>query len=264
MKQYILYARLSTKDRGKYGLETQIERMKSYVEEQKGEILQIFEERESGKNDDRPKLHNAVEICKKEKAILLISSLDRLSRSIAFVFVLKNELEKNNIPFEVADMPSLLDYSPSARTMHLGIMATMAQAERERISERVKIGLHRAIASGKSTVKKNLKVKKEDTEKRLEVLEYNRKIVIEIVEKTLKNILPDIVGKLDVVARMLNREGLRTVRNDLWTKHTLILYGFNLKKLKSLGMKPAPRTLPPRYKKRKVVESQLIVANTQE
>ena len=251
MKKYVLYARLSTKERGIYGIETQIERMNKYVEDQKEEILEVFQERESGNNDNRPLLAKAIELCIQEKAILLIASIDRLSRSVGFIFNLKHELEKNNIPFEVADMPALSDYPPSTRTIYLGMMSTFAQSERERISERVRIGMGKAFASGKTTIKKNLVVTKEQIKKRTLTIKRQREALCQKVETVLKNILPHINGKTETVALMLNREGLRTLEGSLWTKQALINYGFKLRKLKSLGMIPAARILSKRCKKRR-------------
>lgn len=40
---------------------------------------------ESGSRDDRPKLRDALSVCRRRKATLLIAKLDRLARSVAFI-----------------------------------------------------------------------------------------------------------------------------------------------------------------------------------
>ena len=61
---------------------------------------------------------------------MLIAKLDRLSRNVAFVFALRD----SGVGFVCADMPE-------ANTLTIGVMATMAQHEREVISERTKRAL---------------------------------------------------------------------------------------------------------------------------
>lgn len=131
-KKYTCYYRVSTKKQGKsgLGLDAQETICKNYVEGQKGVISNSFIEVESGKNDNREKLHTAIAECKRTNSILLIARLDRLSRSVEFIFSLKN----SGVNFVCVDMPELT-------TMTLGIFATFAQSERERISERIMVAL---------------------------------------------------------------------------------------------------------------------------
>lgn len=60
-----------------------------------------------------------------KRAVLLIAKLDRLFRNVAFVFALRD----SGVAFVCADMPE-------ANTLTIGVMATMAQHEREVISDR--------------------------------------------------------------------------------------------------------------------------------
>lgn len=131
-KKFICYYRVSTKKQGKsgLGLDAQETICKNYVDGQKGIIVNSFVEVESGKNDNREKLAQAIQECKSTNSILAIAKLDRLSRSVEFIFSLKN----SGVNFVCVDMPELT-------TMTLGIFATFAQSERERISERITIAL---------------------------------------------------------------------------------------------------------------------------
>ena len=105
-------------------------------------ILEEFTEHESGKNDDRPLLEQAILAAKKQNATLIIAKLDRLSREVAFLFQLKKRVEKNNINWTCLDIPEM-------NTLNIGIWGTMAQHEREQISKRTKVAFQALKARGK-------------------------------------------------------------------------------------------------------------------
>lgn len=131
MEKYIAYYRVSTQKQGVSGLG--IEAQKSSVSRfisHNSILLQEFTDIESGKRNDRPNLLLAIDICKKENAILLIAKLDRLSRNAAFIFTLRD----TQVKFKCVDMPD-------ANSVTIGIMAVLAQEERERTSQRTKDAL---------------------------------------------------------------------------------------------------------------------------
>jgi DNA invertase Pin-like site-specific DNA recombinase len=101
-------------------------------------LLAEYTEIETGKNDNRIKLAEAIELAAKEKAILIIAKLDRLSRNAGFIF----QLRDSGVDFVCCDIPE-------ANTLTIGIFAVMAQHERELISQRTKAGLAAAKARGK-------------------------------------------------------------------------------------------------------------------
>ncbi|WP_370590010.1 recombinase family protein [Rufibacter sp. LB8] len=105
-------------------------------------IIREFTEHESGKNDDRPLLEQAILAAKKQNATLIIAKLDRLSREGAFLFQLKKRVEKNNINWLCLDIPEM-------NTLNIGIWGTMAQHEREQISKRTKAALQALKARGR-------------------------------------------------------------------------------------------------------------------
>lgn len=131
-KKFICYYRVSTKKQGRsgLGLDAQKSICENYVNAQHGITVNSYIEVESGKNDNREQLSSALAECKQTKSTLLIAKLDRLSRSVEFIFSLKN----SGVDFACVDLPEL-------NTMTLGIFATFAQSERERISERITIAL---------------------------------------------------------------------------------------------------------------------------
>lgn len=134
---YIAYYRVSTKQQGQSGLgiEAQKTAVANFIKSRGGsEIPPPFTEIESGKNNNRPELRKAINRCKQTGATLLIAKLDRLSRNASFIFQLKDELQKAGVEFIACDMPE-------ANTLTIGIMATIAQHERETISQRTKDGI---------------------------------------------------------------------------------------------------------------------------
>ena len=59
--------------------------MKTYCAQNGYDVVRSFEEVESGKNDARPKLAEALAFARRSKAMLIVAKLDRLARSVAFV-----------------------------------------------------------------------------------------------------------------------------------------------------------------------------------
>jgi DNA invertase Pin-like site-specific DNA recombinase len=141
--KYITYYRVSTKAQGKsgLGLEAQRTQVSHYLNSKGGTEVGTFTEVESGKSNTREELRKAIELAKGNGATLLVAKLDRLSRDVAFIFALKAELERSHVDFAVCDMPE-------ANTLTLGIMASLAQHERELISKRTKAGLAEARKRG--------------------------------------------------------------------------------------------------------------------
>lgn len=140
MAGFVSYLRVSTKqqeDSG-LGLEAQRAAIAHYIGDD-DQLHAEFIEIESGKSDDnRPELHKAFAQCRIRKATLIVAKLDRLSRNAAFLLTLRD----SGASFICADMPE-------ANTMTVGVMALVAQHERETISRRTKEALEALKAQGK-------------------------------------------------------------------------------------------------------------------
>jgi DNA invertase Pin-like site-specific DNA recombinase len=137
MSRYIAYYRVSTSGQGRsgLGLEAQRQAVHSFIG---AAPHQEFTEIESGKRSDRPELRKALDLAELTNSTLIVAKLDRLSRDVEFL----SGLQKAPIKIVFADMPF-------ADSFMIGIMAQVAQWEREQISKRTKAALAVAKARGR-------------------------------------------------------------------------------------------------------------------
>ena len=135
-KKYVAYLRVSTQRQGVsgLGLEAQREIIQNYLHHTKP--IAEFIEVESGRRNNRPKLSEALALCKKEGCHLIVAKLDRLSRSVSFLSQL---LESDTVELFFCDFPQ-------ANKMMLHIVSAIAQYEAELISTRTR----QALAAKKS------------------------------------------------------------------------------------------------------------------
>lgn len=138
-KRFIGYFRVSTDKQGRsgLGLDAQRHAVSAYIDQQRGRLVADFTEIETGKRNDRPMLAEAMAVCRRERATLIIAKLDRLARNVAFIA----NLMEASVPFIAADMPH-------AERLTLHIFAAMAEEEARRISQRTKAALAAAKARG--------------------------------------------------------------------------------------------------------------------
>jgi DNA invertase Pin-like site-specific DNA recombinase len=130
--KFISYLRVSTQRQGESGLgiEAQRQAVAAYLNGGAWSLIAEYVEIETGKRNDRPQLTAALHRAKVSNATLVIAKLDRLSRNAAFLLNLRDA----GVRFVCADMPE-------ANNLTIGIMAIIAQDERERISARTKAAL---------------------------------------------------------------------------------------------------------------------------
>ena len=136
---FVSYLRVSTQkqEQSGLGLEAQRKTVEDYLNGDNWTLIEELVEIESGKNNRRPKLVEAIDLCKASGATLIVAKIDRLTRDAAFLLNLKDA----GINFIAADMPE-------ANRLTIGIMALVAEQEREAISKRTKDALAVAKARG--------------------------------------------------------------------------------------------------------------------
>ena len=136
---FVSYLRVSTQKQGQsgLGLEAQRKAVEDYLNGGDWNLIEEVVEVESGKKNKRPKLNEAIELCKASGATLVVAKIDRLTRDAAFLLNLKDA----GIDFIAADLPE-------ANRLTIGIMALVAEQEREAISKRTKEALAAAKVRG--------------------------------------------------------------------------------------------------------------------
>ena len=116
--QYVAYLRVSTQKQGYSGLgvEAQQQLIRNYLSD-KIPIAEYIEV-ESGRKTDkgRPKLKEALEICRKTGAKLIVAKLDRLARNVSFL----SQLLESDVDIVFCDFPQ-------ANKMVLHILAAISQ-----------------------------------------------------------------------------------------------------------------------------------------
>jgi DNA invertase Pin-like site-specific DNA recombinase len=137
--QYIAYLRVSTQKQGfsGLGLEAQKEIIQNFLYD-KNPIAEYIEV-ESGRKTDkgRPKLKEALEVCRKTGAKLIVAKLDRLARNVAFL----SQLLESDVDIIFCDFPQ-------ANKMVLHILAAISQYEAELVATRTKQALAAKKARG--------------------------------------------------------------------------------------------------------------------
>lgn len=179
-------------------MQAQTETVRNYVKQQGGEILEeVYEVESGGKTDrDRPELARALALCKKQAATLVVAKLDRLSRNASFLL----SLQSANVDFVCCDCPNVDRFT-------CGVLALLAQRERELISERTKAALaavkRRGVKLGTKTPQRQVAL----------MVAASRKAKMEFVSK-VRPIVEEIrdtgCSTFQEIADCLNRRGIET------------------------------------------------------
>jgi DNA invertase Pin-like site-specific DNA recombinase len=186
-------------------MEAQREAVRAFVAARAGNIIAPeFVETESGKRNDRPQLQAALGRRRATGATLIVAKLDRLSRNAAFLLTLRD----SGAPFIAADLPE-------ANTLTIGILAVVAQAEREAISARTKAALAAAKARGVKLGNPqggvNLKPG-QGSEAASEAARSFAQGLLPMVDEL------EAAGlSLNAIARRFNDDGIRSRRVGVWT-----------------------------------------------
>ena len=128
--RYVAYLRVSTQRQGVSGLGLQAQQEIIRKHLNGNSPIAEFVEVESGRKSDRPKLHEALELCKKEKATLIVAKMDRLSRNVTFT----SQLLDSGTEIVFCDFPR-------ANRLVLTIIAAISEYEAGLIRQRTKAAL---------------------------------------------------------------------------------------------------------------------------
>lgn len=197
MKKAVAYYRVSTDKQHESGLgmEAQQDSVHYFTKARGIQLVKEFTEVESGKNNNRPVMQEALTYCMQNKVMLIIAKLDRLGRNVAFI----SSLMESEVAFVAVD-------NPEATPLILHILAAFAQYEREQISIRTKAALQAAKRRGVLLGKQG------------NVLaEQNKKDALAFAKKTMpviKRLQTKGFNTVRAIARELNRAAIPTFRNN--------------------------------------------------
>ena len=145
------YARVSKAD-GSQVLDLQKDALTSAGVEENN----IYCDYASGKLDDRPNLQACLKALRKGEDTLVVWKLDRLGRNLKHLIEIINDLQNREIVFKVlTGHGANIDTSTANGRLIFGIFASLAEYERELISERTKAGLASARARGRKGGRKH-------------------------------------------------------------------------------------------------------------
>jgi site-specific DNA recombinase len=148
----VAYCRVSTDEQhaSGLGLESQIDKVKTYASLYDLELVDIITDAASGKNLNREGLDTTLNMLKKEDAEgVLVAKLDRLTRSVKDMGeLLENYFSKQYSLFVVVEQ---IDTSTASGRMMINILMSVAQWERETIGERTKDALAAKRKRGEKT-----------------------------------------------------------------------------------------------------------------
>ncbi|MFN9610826.1 MAG: recombinase family protein [bacterium] len=148
--QLVAYYRVSTARQGEsgLGLEAQQAKVAAMAAERRAVVVAEFVEVESGRKADRPQLAAALAEARKRGAAVAVAKLDRIARDAELVLRLSREAQANGMGgFLFCDLPDV-DATTAAGRMVLSVMASVAEFESRRISERTRDALAAAKARG--------------------------------------------------------------------------------------------------------------------
>jgi DNA invertase Pin-like site-specific DNA recombinase len=151
--KFIAYFRVSTDRQGRsgLGLEAQRESVARYLNGGDWQIISEFTEVESGKVSDRPQLEKALATARLHRCPLVVSKVDRLTRSVAFL----GRLLEAGVDVRFADLPQiegatgrfLLQQMVSVAELEAGMISARTRAALAAARRRgVKLGGNRGVA----------------------------------------------------------------------------------------------------------------------
>jgi DNA invertase Pin-like site-specific DNA recombinase len=142
-----LYARVSTDDQGQ-NPESQLFKLRKMSEARGYEVVGMYIDHKSGKDDNRPDFQRMLNDARAHKFdVILVTKLDRVMRSVKNLLKVLEDLERWKVSLECVDQP--IETGSAMGKMMITILGAVAEFERELIRERVTDGIARAKSEGK-------------------------------------------------------------------------------------------------------------------
>ncbi|QRG77508.1 recombinase family protein [Citrobacter sp. R56] len=216
----VTYYRISKKGTG-LGLESQKDYCDSAIaSNQWVEVATFTDDGISGALSNRPGLQAAIAYCQKHNACLLVAKIDRLSRNVAHGSAIMEQ-----VCVKVATMPN-------AGNLELHIYLSLAQQEREFISQRTKDALKKLkdradngdtaaqqkVANRDSQIQKVIRL---GQQKSAHVRQAMAQDYLQMVEDTMLAAEAKGHSSYRQIAAYMNQKGIKTINGKEWSVSTV-------------------------------------------
>jgi DNA invertase Pin-like site-specific DNA recombinase len=152
-----IYARVSTLDQT---TENQLVELRRYVEVRGWAAKEYVDEGVSGAKDRRPALDALVLDARRRRFDVVVCwRLDRLGRNLKHLITLLEDFEALGVAF--VSLAEGIDATTPAGRLQMHILGAIAEFERARIAERVRLGLARVKAQGRRLGRPKIEVTEE-------------------------------------------------------------------------------------------------------
>jgi DNA invertase Pin-like site-specific DNA recombinase len=206
--KFVCYYRVSTARQGKsgLGLEAQRAAVATYLNGGNWQIVDEFTEVESGKRSDRPELDKALAAARLHRCPLVVSKVDRLTRSVAFL----SRLLEAGVDVRFADLPQI---EGATGRFLLQQMVAVAELEAGMISARTKAALAAAkrrgvVLGGDRGVEPSAKMRR----RAIETLQARANQRAQDLAETIKRLQSGGAESLRAIAAGLNEASIPTPR----------------------------------------------------
>jgi DNA invertase Pin-like site-specific DNA recombinase len=156
-KRAAIYARVSTLDQT---TENQLGELRRYVEVRGWTATEYVDEGVSGAKDRRPALDQLLRDARRRRVDVVVCwRLDRLGRNLKHLVTMLEDFQALGVAF--VSLAEGIDATTPAGRLQMHVLAAIAEFERARIAERVRLGLARVRAQGKRLGRPRLDVSDE-------------------------------------------------------------------------------------------------------
>jgi DNA invertase Pin-like site-specific DNA recombinase len=208
---FVAYYRVSTASQGRSGLGLEAQQAAVAAFLRGVAPLAAMTEVESGKNNGRPKLGEALALCRLTGATLVVAKLDRLARNARFLLSVVEGSSEGGVVF--CDLPSV-PAGPVGRFL-ITQMAAVAELEAGLIAQRTRVALAASKARG-ATLGGWRGGPKVDTEAGMKA----RQDKADAYAAAVGPLVAEMQGRglsLRVIAAELSARGIRTPRDGAWS-----------------------------------------------
>ena len=212
--KFVAYYRVSTARQGKSGLGIDAQRaaVDTYLNGGDWQIVGEFTEIESGKRSDRPELDKALAAARLHRASVVVSKVDRLTRSVSFLSKLQDAgVLQHEAPGRALDLRQVGEADIK--------MVAVAELEAGMISKRTKDALAAAKRRGtKLGGDRGVKPSAKTRAKALAAIEKRAAARAADIAPVIKELQAGGAQSLRAIAAGLNARGIETARGaGEWT-----------------------------------------------